>query len=148
MHASSHANPMPIFLCGRMFDFNTSIAYNIEEKSQSCISIMALKRKCNNDLRIVLDYATGDRVRATCTRDARNKREIYTINFYSGYPDDDLPTLAFVSGPHQLHVTISDCQFLQSGLDASIFTHRRITETIERKFACRIYISYSIILSP
>jgi len=48
-----------------MFDFNTSIAYNIEEKSESCISIMALKRKCNNDLRIVLDYATGDRVRAT-----------------------------------------------------------------------------------
>ena len=91
MHASSHANPMPIFLCGRMFDFNTSIAYNIEEKSQSCISIMALKRKCNNDLRIVLDYATGDRVRATCTRDARNKREIYTINFYSGYPNYDLP---------------------------------------------------------
>ncbi len=128
---------------------STSILQSlITSKEKAKVVFQSLKRKCNNDLRIVLDYATGDRVRATCTRDARNKRENYTINFYSGYPDDDLPTLAFVSGPHQLHVTKSDRQFLQSGLDASIFTHRRITETIERKFACRIYISYSIILSP
>ena len=85
-------------------------------------------------------------VRVTCARDARNKRECYTINLYSGSSDDDPPTPAFLSGAARLQLAIPDHQLLESGLDALTFARHRIRETVERKASGKFNISF--ILNP
>ena len=92
--------------------------------------------KCKQkELRFFLNDALGPVtwVRVTCTRDTRNKRENYTINLYTGSSDDDHPTPTFLSGTAQLHVSISDRQLQESGLDVMTYVRYRITETIERR---------------
>ena len=97
--------------------------------------------KCRKEFIFALNETFGPVtwVRVTSSRDARNKRENYTINLYSGSSDDDPPIPTFLSGTAQLHLAISDRQFSESGIDFLTLVRSRITETIERRIAGNIY---------
>ena len=122
--------------------FKPSIADTQCERT--CAVSMAPKCKQNKELCFVLNDAVGPVtwVRATCSRDARNKRENYTINFYSGSSDDNPPTPVSLFGTTRLHLAISDHQLDESGLDLLTYAHKRITEAIERRMSCKINISF------
>ena len=90
------------------------------------------KRK-SDELTIILaeDIGSVKWLRCTSSRLTSRKRESFTINLYSGSPDDDPPARASISGRTQLHVNIADSQFRTASLGAKEFAKQRIIETVK-----------------
>lgn len=96
---------------------------------------MGPKRKHNSsDTYISLEQAVGPVrfLRVTITKDSKNKRNNYCINFYSGSRDDGDAVSVLISGRSQLQISIPDHEFEKSNVSKEEYARKKIVGAVQQ----------------
>jgi hypothetical protein len=99
---------------------------------------MAPKRKGSRDPLIIVleehEFSVGPTrwLRVTRSRDERNSRECYCVNFYSGSPTDSPAVSESISGSKRINLNTTDGEFRLSGLEMNAFIRLRIVQAVQR----------------
>ena len=94
---------------------------------------MPPKRKgCCDEFNVALEQAIGQVswLRVTNTRDAKNNRQCFGINFHSGSPQDESRITALLSGLTRTVLNIPEVEIRESGLEDRAYVRSRIIRAI------------------
>jgi hypothetical protein len=96
---------------------------------------MAPKRRLSNETHIILEQASGPVrwLRVTHSKDSRNKRQMYCINFYSGSREDVDAVSVFISGRSQFQMSISDHEFENININKEDYVRQRIIAAVHQR---------------
>ena len=98
---------------------------------------MGPKRKQSSiDKYISLAEAVGpvSWLRVTSSKDSKNKRQMYCVNFYSGSVDDGEAVSVVVSGRSQLQISIPDHEFANSSsIPKEEYAQKKIIATVKQR---------------
>lgn len=72
-------------------------------------------------------------LRVTNSKDSKNKRQTYCVNFYSGSVDDDEAVSVVVSGRSQLQISIPDHEFANSSIPKEEYALQKIIATVKQR---------------
>ncbi len=94
---------------------------------------MPPKRKgCCHELNVALEHEVGQVtwLGVTNTRDAKNNRQCFGINFHSGSPQDEPRITAMLSGLTRTVPSIPEVEIRESGLEDRTYVRSRIIRAI------------------
>ena len=81
-------------------------------------------------------------LRVTGSRDERNRRECYCVNFYSVSPSDSPAVSETISGSKRINLRITDSEFKRSDVGLEAFIRSRIIEAVQQHSgAFHLYLS-------
>ena len=93
-----------------------------------------MPKRLREPLVILLEEAAGPVrwLRATTTRDEKNKRDCFCIGMYAGSPDEETSVPVHLSGRRQISLRISDGNYEESGMERGEYSRMRILQAVRQ----------------